>query len=371
VAVCHYRTPSNYRNKGPLLRRASGKEEFPSMGMLRFAVRRLLLSVPTLFGLLVITFLLTNYLPGDPLARLLGDRAGSNPEIVAAYKAQWGLDQPLYVQFTRYIGNLLSGNLGQSTLSRRGVAEDLLNFLPATIELTVCAIVVAGVLGLLLGIVAALFHRRWPDLVVRGVALIASGVPVFWMALISLQVLYLRFGWLPGPEGRLGRGMSAPSDITGAYTVDALLTGDWAVFADAVYHLILPAIVLGLFFLGLLARITRASMLEALQAPYVVTARSKGISGVGLIRVHVLPNALIPTVTVLGLAVGGLLSGAVMTETVFSWPGVGRYAVDAARALDFQAVLGVTLVIGVIYVLTNAVVDILYAALDPRIRLGG
>jgi peptide/nickel transport system permease protein len=339
--------------------------------MLRFSVRRLLLAIPTVFGLLVITFLLTNYLPGDPLARLLGDRAGSDPEIVATYRAQWGLDRPLHEQFLKYLGNLLSGNLGQSTVTRRGVAEDLLDFLPATIELTVCAILVAGVLGLAFGVLAALFHRRWPDVLVRGLALVASGVPVFWMALISLQVLYLRFRWLPGPEGRLGRGVDAPPHVTGAYTIDALLAGEWGVLGDALYHLILPAIVLGLFFLGLLARITRASMLEALQAPYVVTARAKGISGLTLIRVHVLPNALIPTVTVLGLAVGGLLSGAVLTETVFAWPGVGRYAVDAARSLDFQAVLGVTLVIGVIYVLTNAVVDILYAALDPRIRLGG
>jgi peptide/nickel transport system permease protein len=341
------------------------------MGLLRFAVRRLLLSLPTLFGLLVITFLLTNYLPGDPLARLLGDRAGSNPEIVAAYRAEWGLDRPLYEQFVTYLGNLLTGNLGQSTLSQRPVADDLTNYLPATIELTVCAITVAGVLGLVLGIVAALFHRRWPDVAVRGLALVASGVPVFWMALVSLQVFYLGLGWVPGPEGRLGRGVDEPPRVTGAYTVDALLSGQWSVFADALYHLILPSIVLGLFFLGLLARITRASMLEALAAPYVVTARSKGISGLALIRVHVLPNALIPTITVLGLAVGGLLSGAVMTETVFSWPGVGRYAVDAARALDFQAVLGVTLVIGLIYVVTNALVDIAYAALDPRIRLGG
>jgi peptide/nickel transport system permease protein len=340
------------------------------VGITRFALRRLLLAIPTLLGLLVVTFGLANSLPGDPLARLLGDVAGSNPAAVSAYRAEWGLDQPLWERFFIYVQNLAGGNFGMSTLTRRGVAEDLMNFLPATAELAFAAIFVAAVFGLVLGSLAAIFHNRWPDFVVRIIALVASGVPVFWLGLISLQILYLKLGWFPGPEGRLGRGFAPPPTVTGAYTVDALLAGDLSTFANAAGHLILPAAVLGSFFLGLLARMTRASMLDVLRAPYLVTARSKGLSRRTMAQFHVLPNALIPTVTVLGLAVGGLLAGAVLTETVFSWPGIGRYAVDAAKALDYQAILGVTFLIGFIYVLTNAIVDIVYAALDPRIRLG-
>lgn len=341
------------------------------MTMSRFALRRFLLAVPTLLGLLVATFALANFLPGDSMSRLLGDKAASNPQIVANYRHLWGLDRPLPMQFVVYLKNLLTGDLGRSTVSQRPVADDLLEYLPATIELAAAAIIVAGIGGLLLGTLAAYFHRRWPDAVVRAVALVASGVPVFWLALLALQIFYLKLGVVPGPEGRLSRGVPTPPDITGAYTVDALLTGQWETLANAMQHLVMPALVLGSFFLGLIARITRASMLEVLGAQYVVAARSKGLSPFEVLRSYILPNALIPIITVLGLAVGGLLSGAVLTETVFAWPGIGRYAVDAAKALDYQAILGVSLAIGVIYVVTNAVVDVLYAKLDPRILLGG
>lgn len=340
------------------------------MGLVRFATRRLLLAVPTLLGLIVVAFVLANYLPGDPLARLLGDVGGSDPVARATYEQEWGLDKPVYERFWIYLQHLVTGDLGQSTLTRRGVADDLVEFFPATIELALAAIAVAGTLGLLLGSVAALYHNKWPDFVVRTIALVASGVPVFWLGIIGLQIFYLRFEILPGPEGRLGRDFDPPTHITGLYTFDALVTGDFATMWDAMVHLLLPACVLGSFFLGLLARMTRASMLEVLRAPHLVTARSKGVSARTLLQFHILPNALIPTVTVLGLAIGGLLAGAVLTETVFSWPGIGRYAVDAAKALDYQAILGVTVLIGAVYVITNAVVDIVYAALDPRIRLG-
>lgn len=341
------------------------------MGIFFFAIRRLLTAIPTLFGLLVVTFVLANYMPGDPLARLLGDVGGSNPEVVARYREQWGLDRPLWEQFFIYVGNLLQGDLGQSTFSRRNVMLDIQDYLPATIELAVAAMLVAGIFGLILGSLAAVFHNRWPDFVVRFVALLASGVPVFWLGLIALQLFYLTLGIAPGPEGRLSSSVNAPPSITGAYTVDAILSADGIAFWDALRHLVLPAMVLGAFFLGLVARMMRASMLDVLKAPYLATARAKGLKLSTIVRAHILPNALIPTITVVGLAIGGLLAGAVLTETVFSWPGIGRYAVDAAKALDYQAILGVTLLIGVVYVITNAVIDIVYAALDPRIRLGG
>ncbi|PPL20229.1 ABC transporter permease [Microterricola pindariensis] len=340
------------------------------MGILIFALRRFLLAIPTLLGLLIVTFILANFMPGDPLARLLGDVGGSNPETVAAYRAQWGLDRPLWEQFFIYVGNLLQGDLGQSTFTRRGVMEDLLSFLPATVELGVAAILFAGIIGLALGSLAALFHNKWPDFLVRAIALLASGVPVFWLGLIALQVFYLQLGWSPGPEGRLSSRVNPPPRITGAYTVDSILSADSVAFWDSLAHIVLPAAVLGAFFLGLVSRMMRASMLDVLKAPYLMTARSKGLNTRTIAQFHVLPNALIPTITVVGLAIGGLLAGAVLTETVFSWPGIGRYAVDAAKALDYQAILGVTLLIGFVYVITNAIIDVVYAALDPRIRLG-
>lgn len=340
------------------------------MGISRFVLRRLLLAVPTLLGLLLVTFLLANFLPGNPLIRLLGDRAMSNPAIVAQYRSEWGLDKSVPERFGVYIVHVAHGDLGESVTSRRPVSQDLSDYFPATMELAFVALFVSGVGGLTLGTLAAFFHRRWPDFTVRGMALVASGVPVFWLALLALQLFYLKLGWLPGPEGRLGRDVPVPPHVTGAYTIDALLAGQWSVFFSAAEHVVLPALVLGAFFLGLLARITRASTLEVLRAPYVVTAKSKGLSRWGILRAHILPNALMPTVTILGLAVGGLLAGAVLTETVFSWPGIGRYAVDAAKNLDYQSILGVSLLIGVVYVVTNVLVDIIYAMLDPRIRLG-
>lgn len=340
------------------------------MGILIFALRRFLLAIPTLLGLLVVTFILANFMPGDPLARLLGDVGGSNPEVVATYREKWGLDRPLWEQFFIYVSNLFQGDLGQSTFTRRGVMEDLVDFLPATVELGAAALFFAGLFGLVMGSLAALFHNKWPDFLVRAVALMASGVPVFWLGLIALQIFYLQLGWTPGPEGRLSSRVNPPPHITGAYTIDALLSADSIAFWDALAHIVLPAAVLGAFFLGLVSRMMRASMLDVLKSPYLMTARSKGLKTSTIAKFHVLPNALIPTVTVVGLAIGGLLAGAVLTETVFSWPGIGRYAVDAAKALDYQAILGVTLLIGVIYVITNAVIDVVYAALDPRIRLG-
>ncbi|MGO3147482.1 MAG: ABC transporter permease [Leucobacter sp.] len=340
------------------------------MGILIFTMRRLLLAIPTLLGLLVVTFVLANFMPGDPLARLLGDVGGSNEAVVAAYREKWGLDRPLYEQFFIYVGNLLQGDLGQSTFSRRGVMEDIQNYLPATMELAVAAILFAGIVGLILGGLAALFHNKWPDFIVRAIALIASGIPVFWLGLIALQLFYLKLGISPGPEGRLSSHVNPPPTITGAYTIDAILSADSIAFWDALRHIVLPSMVLGALFLGLVARMMRASMIDVLKAPYMLAAKSKGLKRSTIARVHILPNALIPTITVVGLAVGGLLAGAVLTESVFSWPGIGRYAVDAAKALDYQAILGVTLVVGFIYVITNAIIDIIYAALDPRIRLG-
>jgi peptide/nickel transport system permease protein len=339
------------------------------MGFFRFLARRILILPPVLVGVTLISFSLANFVPGDPLAAVLGIRGLNNPETVARYKEKWGLDRSLPERYLIYLNNLLHGDFGYSFTTQRPVWEDIREFLPATLELTLAAILIAISGGLVFGIMAAVSHNRWPDHLVRLLALLGSSLPVFWLGLIALQVFYVRLKVLPGPVGRLDPAMTPPPTVTGMYTVDALLHGDLETFWDAVRHMILPATVLGYFVMGLIARITRSSLLEVFSVLYIRTARGKGLSERVILLRHALPNALIPTITVVGLAFAGLLAGAVLTETIFSWPGIGRYAVQAAQGLDFQAILGVTIVIAIMYSMVNLVVDVVYALVDPRIRL--
>jgi peptide/nickel transport system permease protein len=338
-------------------------------GLGRFVVRRIAVAVPALVGLTVVTFVLESYLPGSPLIRLLGQHQAENPKVVQAFEKAWGLNRPLPQRYLTFLWHLLHGNLGLSFTTGRTVSFDLGQYFPATIELALVAMVFTAIFGMGGGVLAALSYRRWPDYLLRGIALVSSGVPVFWLGIVALEVCYLRFHWFPGPEGRLSLIVTAPPHRTGLYTVDALINGEYATFWNALWHLILPAMVLGSYFLGLLLRITRASLLSVLQSNFLMTARAKGLPVARVILRHALPNALVSSLTVLGLAIGGLLSGAVLTETVFDWPGIGRYLVQAAENLDYSAVVGCTLLIGVVYVVTGALVDILYAAMNPRIRL--
>lgn len=335
--------------------------------MSRLIIRRVLSVAPTLFGAILVCFVIVHYVPGDPLAAVLGERALDDPEIVAAYKAKWGLDRSLPEQFALYVGNLLRGDFGVSIRTQRPVAEDLAEYLPATLELALGALLLSIVGGILLGILAAVRCNSWVDHLLRVIAMTGSSMPVFWMALIFLQVFYAGLEWAPGP-GRLDSFLPPPPNRTGLYVVDGLLAGNTAVAANAVQHLLLPCIVLGWRQLGLIARVTRASMLEVLSADYVRTARAKGLAERTALFGHALPNAILPTVTIIGLAVAGLMAGAVQTEIIFAWPGVGRYAVDSALTLDFTAIMGVTLAISVLYILANLVVDMLYGLLDPRMR---
>lgn len=347
------------------------RRNFGQSGLGRFVVRRIAVAVPALLGLAVVTFILENFLPGNPIVRILGVHQSENPKAVAIFRKAWGLNQPLPQRFITYLWHLLHGNLGMSFTTGRPVAFDLGQYFPATLELGLTALVFTGVLGFSGGILAALSYRRWPDYVLRGIALISSGVPVFWLGILALQIFFLHFHWFPGPEGRLSLNVTPPPHVTGLYTIDSLIAGEYMTFWNAVWHLVLPAMVLGSFFLGLLLRITRASLLNVLQSNFLMTARSKGLPGARVILRHALPNAMVSSLTVLGLAIGGLLSGAVLTETVFDWPGIGRYLVVGAENLDYSAVVGCTLLIGLIYVVTGAFIDILYASLNPRIRLGG
>lgn len=337
------------------------------MGLWPYIARRLVLAFFVLIVVSIATFLLTHAVPGDPISAILSDRQANNPEVRAALERRWGLNEPLPIQYLYYVGNLLQGDWGESISKRTPVAQELRHRVPATIELTGFALAFALVVGVPLGIVSALKHDRWPDHLARFITLIGTSLPVFWLGLLLLYVFFYRLEWLPGP-GRLDVGMKAPPPITGMVTIDALLQRDWAVFQAALKRLILPSIVLGSFAMGIVARMLRSSLLASLSDDYVRTARAKGLGERSVVAGHALRNALIPTVTVLGLTTASLLAGAVLTETIFSWPGIGSFAVSAALKLDYPALLGVTLIVAIIYVLVNLAVDIVYVLLDPRIR---
>jgi peptide/nickel transport system permease protein len=333
----------------------------------RFIARRMVLMLIAAVGVTLISFLVSHTVPADPVVSNLGQQASQRPEIVAAFRARWGLDRPLYQQYLTFLGNLVHGDLGTSINTRRPIATDIKQFLPATIELSTVAILFALVAGLPLGVWAAIHKDSPVDHLARLVSLIGVSLPIFWFATVMLVIFYQNLQIAAGP-GRLGTGIDAPPQVTGFYTIDSLLAGNFDTFRSAVDHLILPGLVLGASVMGLVTRVTRSSMLEVLSTDYVRTARSKGLPELRVVGRHALRNALIPTVTVLGLAYGSLLSGAVMTETIFAWPGIGRYAFQSATQNDFPAIMGVTFVIALMYIFVNFVVDLLYAMLDPQIR---
>jgi peptide/nickel transport system permease protein len=334
----------------------------------RFLLQRLGTGVVLLVGITLVAFVLTHVVPGDPAAANLGQRAIGDPAAVAAFRHQYGLDRPLPVQYVLYLKNLVHGNLGISEQSHRPVRADLAEYVPATIELALFAIVLSLVIGISLGIVAAVFRDRWPDHVIRVLSLAGVSMPVFWIALVAFYLLFFKLGWLPG-GGRLDPTQSAPTHLTGMFTVDAAVHGQWTLFWSALRHLLLPALVLAIFTVGMLTRFTRASMLEIMGNDYVRAARLKGLPERVVILRHVLRPALVSIITVAGVAFGSLLSGTVLVENIFSWPGVGQYAYRSAVNLDLPAIMGVSLFVALVYIVVNLVVDLLYGVIDPRIRL--
>ncbi len=335
--------------------------------MLVYVARRLALAVPLLLGLTLLTFVISHAVPADPVVATLGQRAADSPEIVRRFRERYGLDRPLPVQYVRYLQALLSGDWGVSISSGRPVLEDIRQYLPATVELATVAIALSVGLGVPLGIASARRRGRLTDHASRLVAVAGVSVPVFWLGLMALVVFYWWLGLAPGP-GRLSARYAAPPAVTGLYLVDSLLAGDLATFRAAAAHIWLPASVLALYTMGIVVRVTRAALLEVFAEDYLRTARAKGASERRVVYRHALRNAMLPTLTMIGLAYGSLLSGAVMTETVFAWPGLGLYAFRTSTVLDFPAIMGVTLVIGLVYVAVNLVVDLLHAVLDPRVR---
>ncbi len=336
--------------------------------MKRYLAIRVAVMPLLLFGIASIVFVVSRLTPADPLVSIVGERNLTNPQIVAAARARWGLNDSVPVQYAKYMKNLVKGDLGTSFTTRRPVLHDLLDRLPATLELTFVALLIGVVFGVGLGVLAARNRNRLIDHVARFVALIGSSLPAFWAGLLVLYIFYARLGWLPGP-GRIDPRSVAPGHITGFYTVDSLLHGDWSMFVQSVKHLILPASVLGWGVVGIVTRLVRASLLDEFSMEYVRVARAMGLRERTVVNTHALRNALLPTITIVGFLFAFLLTGAVLTETVFSWPGVGSYAVEASRKLDYPAIIGVTILGGFAFLITNLITDIAYAVADPRIRL--
>ena len=319
-----------------------------------------------LVALLLITFLISSAAPIDPVLKVVGDRA--TPEAYAKAKTELGLDKPLHLQFLAFTQKALVGDLGSSTSTGRKVVEDLKQYFPATLELATAGILIGILLGVPLGILAAHQHNRWVDQLLRVVCLIGYSVPVFWLGLIGLLVFYAKLGWVAGP-GRLDDAFLYTLETwSNIVLVDALRSGNMEAVRNGVMHLLLPASLLGYFSLAYISRMTRAFFLEELGKEYVLTARIKGASELRVLLVHVLPNVLAPLVTVIALSYGVLLEGAVLTETVFSWPGIGLYITNALFSADLSAVLGGTLLVGFCVVLLNTASDLFGYLVDPRIR---
>lgn len=337
------------------------------MSVRLYFLRRLVLIIPLLVGLSLLTFMISRILPGDPVGLAAGPQA--TPEIKEALRRQFGLDQPLPVQYVTYMVNVLQGDWGQSLYSRRAVLSDIRTYFPATLELTTAAVVIATALGVPAGIISAMYRNKLPDQVTRVLALFFVSFPAFWLAMIFQLIFGLELGWFPIGR-RFGAVMSPPPTITGLYTLDSLLHLDFNSLRIALSHLITPALVLSFGSLASITRITRASMLEALDKDYVRMERAIGIPYHVIVTKYVLRNALIATVTIIALEFGWLMAGAVLVETIFDWPGMGLYAVESSLRLDFQPIMGITLVYGVVFSLINIVTDMIYGVLDPRIRYG-
>ncbi|WP_159809669.1 ABC transporter permease [Cellulomonas citrea] len=336
--------------------------------LVRYVLTRLGISVLLLWGITVVTFVLTNLVPADPLAAVLGDQAAADPQIVAEYRRLMGLDDPLPLQYWHYLVRLLHGDLGTSPQTRHPVAVDLAGAFPATAELATAVLVVSVLLGVGLGLLAALRHRRFTDQVIRVVSLLGVSTPMFWLSLVVFYVFFFRLRWLPG-SGRLDATLTPPPHVTGFYTIDGALAGQWSIVANASLHLVLPALVLTLYIAGLLVRFTRSAVLDVLAEPYVTAARARGLAPAQVTFGYVLRGALLPILTMVGLAFGSLLSGAVLTEQIFAWNGLGQYAYLAATKLDLPAIMGVGIVVGVTYIAINFLVDLVTGVVDPRVRL--
>ncbi len=333
--------------------------------MINFIFKRLSLIVPTFFGLTVAAFFLIRFVKGDPIETLAGER-GIDAARHAMLMKEYGLDQPLWTQYGYYLKRLAEGDLGRSMITHASVWTEFIDAFPATLELSICAILFALILGLPAGMISAIRRNTVADHGVMGVALFGYSMPIFWWGLLLIMLFSTYLGWTP-VNGRISA-LYYIEPVTGLMLIDTWRSGEEGAFASAVSHLILPSIVLGTVPLAVIARMTRSSMLEVLGEDYIRTARAKGLSGFRVVAIHALRNALIPVVTVIGLQIGVLLTGAILTEFVFSWPGIGTWLLNAIQRRDYPVLQGGILLIGSLVMLVNLLVDLAYGLINPRIR---
>lgn len=344
----------------------SGRGATFSRNFLKATVRLVLSLAVTFVGLLFVTFMIGRVMPIDPVLAVVGDKASA--EIYEAARIAMGLDKPLWQQFLIYLGEVLTGDFGTSLLTANPVTEDIARVFPATLELATVATIIGILFGVPMGVIAAVHEGRWPDQLVRVVGLFGYSMPVFWLGLMGLLIFYGVLDWVSGP-GRLDIFFEDIVDpITGVILIDALIAGDMEVFMNAVSHIILPASVLGYYSLAYISRMTRSFMLEQLGQEYITTARVKGLSETRVVWGHALGNVMVPLITVIALSYVNLLEGSVLTETIFSWPGLGFYITNALLSADMPAVLGGTVVVGAIFIGINLFSDFLYKFVDPRAR---
>ena len=334
--------------------------------MLRFLLTRVSLLIPTFFGMTLLAFFLIRLVPGDPIETMAGER-GIDPARHAALLVEYGLDKPVLTQYAIYIGKVLQGDLGKSLITQVPVLDEFLALFPATVELAVCAILFALLLGLPAGIIAAVKRNSWFDHGVMTVSLTGYSMPIFWWGLLLIMYFSVYLGITP-VSGRMDV-IHYVEPVTGFLLIDAWRSGEKGAFTSALHHLVLPAIVLGTNPLAVVARMTRSAMLEVLGEDYIRTARAKGLAPLCVVAVHALRNALIPVVTVIGLQVGVLFTGAILTETIFSWPGVGKWLIEAINRRDYSVLQGGMLLLGVVVMLVNLLVDLTYGIINPRIRV--
>jgi peptide/nickel transport system permease protein len=334
----------------------------------RFVARRLAALVLLGIGITLVVFVLTQLVPSNAVTANLGEQAAGDPAAVAAFKQHYGLDKPLPLRYILYLKHLVHGDLGQSALTHDAVTHDLGTFIPATAELAIVSVLLAAVFGVAFGVYAAMRRNKLADHLLRVVSLGGISMPTFWIALVALYLGFYKLGWFPGSD-RLDPGQLPPPHHTGLYTIDALVSGKWSLFVQVLRHLALPALVLAAFNVSLLTRYTRSAVLEVATNDYVRAGRAKGIPERTVIRRYILRAALPSVVTVLGLVFANVLTGAVLVERIFTWPGIGQYAYNAAVALDVPAIAGVSLFVAVVYITVNFVVDVLYGVIDPRIRI--
>jgi len=329
-----------------------------------FIVRRLLLAIPALFGLVLLTFILIHAVPGDPAAVLAGDQA--TPQQIQALREHYGFDRPILEQFFRYVSQLASGSLGISYMTQRQISTEIIERMPATFELTLFAMTLATMIGIPLGVISAYFHNRWLDHLLRIVSIGGLAVASFWLAIMLQFTFSMELDLLP-VHGRLSQGLNPPPFVTGMIVLDSLIAGRFDLFRDAFAHLILPGFALAVAPLATIMRFTRAAVLSTLRREYVFYERAVGYPRLVLMGKYVLRNSLVTPVTQIGLLLGAILGSAVVIEAIFDWPGLGSYAVLSIATADYQATLAVVLVVGCVYALINILVDLVHAAVDPRI----